>query len=164
MRFFSFSFPLYLGQERFHALGPIYYRDSNGALLIYDITDRDSFTKVRNWVRELRKIVGKDIVLLIIGNKEDLEKKRQVDMDEADQYAKSVGAEHMLVSAKTGKNVEQIFLELTKQMLKTKENASGGSNALTGGDEVVSSRRPGGRGRQSVDITMEPEQKSGGCC
>jgi Ras-related protein Rab-21 len=151
------------GQERFHALGPIYYRDSNGALLIYDITDRDSFTKVRNWVRELRKIVGKDIVLLIIGNKEDLEKKRQVDNEEAEQYAKSVGAEHMLVSAKTGKNVEQIFLELTKQMLKMKESANANSNALTGGDDMGSSRRPG-RGRTSVDITTEPEQKSGGCC
>jgi Ras-related protein Rab-21 len=43
------------GQERFHALGPIYYRDAQGALLVYDITDRDSFTKVRHWVKELRK-------------------------------------------------------------------------------------------------------------
>lgn len=69
------------GQERFHALGPIYYRDANGALLVYDITDRDSFTKVRNWVKELRKIVGKNIVLVIAGNKSDLEKQRQVIMN-----------------------------------------------------------------------------------
>ena len=113
------------GQERFHALGPIYYRDSHGALLVYDITDRDSFSKVRNWVKELRKIVGKDIVLMIAGNKEDLEKKRQVDVKEAEEYARSVGAEHMLVSAKTGRNVEQVFLELTKQMQKQKDSSSG---------------------------------------
>jgi Ras-related protein Rab-21 len=106
------------GQERFHALGPIYYRDANGALLVYDITDRDSFTKVRNWVKELRKIVGQDIVLCIAGNKIDLEKKRQVDNAEAESYSQSVGAFHFLTSAKTGKGVEAAFLELTKQMLK----------------------------------------------
>ena len=60
------------GQERFHALGPIYYRDSHGAVLVYDITDRDSFTKVRHWVKELRKIVGPAIVLVIAGNKADM--------------------------------------------------------------------------------------------
>ena len=106
------------GQERFHALGPIYYRDAQGALLCYDITDRDSFTKVRHWVKELRRIVGKDIVLVIAGNKVDMEKNRQVDLNESEEYAKSVGAAHILCSAKTGKGVEQAFLEITKKMLK----------------------------------------------
>ncbi|KAJ1489438.1 small GTPase superfamily [Baffinella frigidus] len=55
------------GQERFHALGPIYYRDADGALLVYDTTDKDSFAKVKMWVKELRKMVGQDIVLCIAG-------------------------------------------------------------------------------------------------
>ena len=55
------------GQERFHALGPIYYRDSNGAILVYDITDEDSFQKVKNWVKELRKMLGNEICLCIVG-------------------------------------------------------------------------------------------------
>ena len=66
------------GQERFHALGPIYYRDANGAVLVYDITDADSFIKVKNWVKELRKMLGNDISLIIVGNKIDLEKQRRV--------------------------------------------------------------------------------------
>ena len=66
------------GQERFHALGPIYYRDAAGALLVYDITDAESFNKVKNWVKELRKIVGNDIIIVIAGNKIDLEKNRNV--------------------------------------------------------------------------------------
>ena len=66
------------GQERFHALAPIYYRDSNAAILVFDITDKTSFQKVQHWVEELRKIVGKDIVLIIAANKIDLENKRQV--------------------------------------------------------------------------------------
>ena len=67
------------GQERFHALGPIYYRDANGAVLVYDITDADSFTKVKTWIKELRKMLGNDISLAIAGNKIDLEKQRHVD-------------------------------------------------------------------------------------
>ena len=62
------------GQERFHALGPIYYRDAHGAVLVYDITDVDSFQKVKVWVKELRRMVGGDICLVIAGNKIDLER------------------------------------------------------------------------------------------
>jgi Ras-related protein Rab-21 len=66
------------GQERFHALGPIYYRDADGALLVYDTTDTDSFAKVKSWVKELRKMVGEGIVIVIAGNKIDLDRERQV--------------------------------------------------------------------------------------
>lgn len=72
------------GQEKFHALGPIYYRSSNGAVLVYDITDEDSFQKVKSWVKELRKMLGSDICLVIVGNKTDLEKDRHVSLEEAE--------------------------------------------------------------------------------
>lgn len=146
------------GQERFHALGPIYYRDANGALLVYDITDRDSFTKVRNWVKELRKIVGKNIVLVIAGNKADMEKQRQVDEAEAKEYAESVGAHHILCSAKTGKNVEQAFLELTKGMLQMN---SGNDDAPTAFNPASSGNR---QGRAKIDFVDEGQKPSGGCC
>jgi Ras-related protein Rab-21 len=71
------------GQERYHALGPIYYRDADGALLVYDITDAESFNKVKQWVKELRKMLGNDICVAIAGNKIDLEKNRNVDQKEA---------------------------------------------------------------------------------
>lgn len=74
------------GQERFHALGPIYYRGSNGAILVYDITDEDSFQKVKNWVKELRKMLGAEICLVIAGNKTDLDKDRHVTVEEAETY------------------------------------------------------------------------------
>lgn len=78
------------GQEKFHALGPIYYRSSNGAVLVYDITDEDSFQKVKSWVKELRKMLGTDICLVIAGNKTDLEKNRNVRLEDAEQYLKLV--------------------------------------------------------------------------
>lgn len=72
------------GQEKFHALGPIYYRSSNGAVLVYDITDEDSFQRIKSWVKELRKMLGTDICLAIVGNKTDLEKDRNVTLEDAE--------------------------------------------------------------------------------
>jgi len=109
------------GQERFHALGPIYYRDANGALLVYDITDNDSFARVQNWVKELRKMLGTDIVLAIAGNKCDLERNRVVPIDKAEAFATSVGARHYSTSAKLNKGVDDLFLELTKRMLASNQ-------------------------------------------
>uniref|UniRef100_A0A8C6RBX4 Ras-related protein Rab-21 n=1 Tax=Nannospalax galili TaxID=1026970 RepID=A0A8C6RBX4_NANGA len=106
------------GQERFHALGPIYYRDSNGVILVYDIRDEDSFQKVKNWVKELRKILGNEICLCIVGNKIDLEKERHVSFQEAESYAESVGAKHH-TSAKLNKGTEELFLDLCKRMIET---------------------------------------------
>ena len=135
------------GQERFHALGPIYYRDADGAvcarccvhvvavgltrcvrvcawhagarvdsgaLLVYDITDVDSFARVKNWVKELRKIVGDDISICIAGNKKDLQKNAHVSVEEADAYAASVGAQHIRTSAKLNQGVNEVFLALVQ--------------------------------------------------
>ncbi|XP_074115539.1 RAS oncogene family member Rab21 [Cotesia typhae] len=105
------------GQEKFHALGPIYYRMSNGAILVYDITDEDTFQKVKSWVKELKKMLGDDVCLAIAGNKVDLEKDRNVSIEEAEEYAKQVGAVHFHTSAKQNRNIEEMFLDLTKRMM-----------------------------------------------
>jgi len=99
--------------------------------------------------------VGKNIVLVIAGNKCDLERSRQVDEAEAIEYANSVGAQHITVSAKTGKNVEQAFLELTKGMLKMHQE-----NAAAAGPGAAA-----GSSRTHVDIVKDMEADSkGGCC
>lgn len=141
------------GQERFHALGPIYYRDADGALLAYDITDAESFTKVKNWVKELRKMVGAEIVLCIAGNKSDLDKQRQVTVAEAETYANSVNAQHFSTSAKTGKGIDECFLTLTKKILEKKQ----GARKAGGGG--------GGKGTIAIvaDDDVKPAKKDG-CC
>lgn len=186
------------GQERFHALGPIYYRDANGALLVFDITDEDSFQKVRaraavlgrrlappltspsacghrgharrrqvrTWVKELRKMLGAEIPITIAGNKADLEKNRHVKAEEAEayvaapaergggggaapgltqgsrprrliagsrgaaRYAQSVGAVYIETSAKLNRNVDQLFLDLTRRMLANSKSSKPGSPAM----------------------------------
>ncbi|XP_078277108.1 ras-related protein Rab-21-like [Rhinoraja longicauda] len=145
------------GQERFHALGPIYYRDSNGAILVYDITDEDSFLKVKNWVKELRKMLGSEICLCIVGNKTDLEKDRHVLLEEAEMYAASVGAKHFHTSAKINKGIEELFLDICKNMLEVAE----AEEAARGSDSTrTSSAR---RGIQIIDDEPEP-LSSGSCC
>ncbi|XP_077999839.1 ras-related protein Rab-21-like [Glandiceps talaboti] len=140
------------GQERFHALGPIYYRDSNGAVLVYDITDEDSFQKVKNWVKELKKMLGNDICLCIAGNKIDLEKERHVPVAEAEAYAASVGAKHFHTSAKLNKGIEEMLLDLSKRMIERQS------------DEGI--RTTSGRSqRKTVTIVDdEPQQTGGGGC
>ena len=118
------NFMLYSGQERFHALGPIYYRDSNGALLVYDVTDADSLSKVKTWVKELRKIRGNNVVLAIVGNKTDLLSAQQQNnildnelIAEAQKYSESANASHYCTSAKTNRGIDDLFLDLTKSKL-----------------------------------------------
>jgi Ras-related protein Rab-21 len=89
-------------------------RVDSGALLVYDITDVDSFARVKNWVKELRKIVGDDISICIAGNKKDLQKNAHVSMEEADAYAASVGAQHIRTSAKLNQGVNEVFLALVQ--------------------------------------------------
>ncbi|XP_031552168.1 ras-related protein Rab-21-like [Actinia tenebrosa] len=146
------------GQERFHALGPIYYRDSNGAILVYDITDEDSFLKVKNWVKELKKMLGDDISLCIAGNKIDLEKDRHVEASDAEAYARTVGARHFHTSAKLNKGIEEMFFELTKQMVEQQEKLDARASTAASTDKASSGRR------KNVVIVDEPQNKSGGGC
>ncbi|XP_060534773.1 ras-related protein Rab-21 [Cylas formicarius] len=116
------------GQEKFHALGPIYYRSSNGAVLVYDITDEDSFQKVKSWVKELRKMLGSELCLVIAGNKIDLEKDRTVSREIAEEYAGKVGAVHFETSAKLNEGVDDMFVALSRRMLTVSEEKDASDN------------------------------------
>jgi Ras-related protein Rab-21 len=142
------------------SLGPIYYRDSHGAVLVYDITDRNSFVRVQNWVKELRKMLGKEIVLAIAGNKIDLEKQRSVTLDEAEAYAKDVGAVHYSTSAKLNKGINEMFTSLSQRMFDSAQSDK--SN-----EETVLVPRSGGRkGPIVIDESSSsaPSSSSGTCC
>lgn len=147
------------GQEKFHALGPIYYRDSNGAVLVYDITDEGSFLKVKNWVKELRKMLGTDVCLTIAGNKVDLDKQRNVSAAEAEEYAASVGATHFHTSAKLNRGIEDLFLDLSKRMMQvaaTNDEQHRNSLGRGGGG--------GGNSRRTVVIVDDSPSQKTSCC
>ena len=83
-----------------------------GAIIVYDVSDEDSFGKVKTWFQELKKYLGPDVPKFIAGNKADMPN-RAVPQEEAESYATSVGLKHVYTSAKTGQNVNQLFNDLT---------------------------------------------------
>ena len=102
------------GQERFRVITSTYYRNAHGIILVYDISDLESFTRIRSWIAEVEKYAGPNIPMIIIGNKSDLESKRLVSKEEAANLAKNYNCQHFETSAKNDSGVETAFLELTK--------------------------------------------------
>ncbi|MED6109171.1 Ras- protein RABA6a [Stylosanthes scabra] len=100
------------GQERFRAITSSYYRGALGALLVYDITRRSSFENTRKWMVELREFGGKDMVVILVGNKCDLEQTREVEEEEGKCFAEGEGLCFMETSALKNLNVDQVFLQM----------------------------------------------------
>eukprot|EP01125_Pyxidicula_operculata_P009764 TRINITY_DN320_c1_g1_i1.p1 TRINITY_DN320_c1_g1~~TRINITY_DN320_c1_g1_i1.p1 ORF type:complete len:209 (-),score=33.55 TRINITY_DN320_c1_g1_i1:361-987(-) len=142
------------GQERFHTLGPIYYRNAKGAILVYDITDANSFVRVQNWVKELRKILGNNVTLVIVGNKIDMEKSRVVSQKEAEEFAASVGATHFHTSAKMNQGVAEMFTELTRLIVEKTRKEGGG----------LEKKPSQAKGFVIGETTPQNNTSSEGCC
>ncbi|XP_058110524.1 uncharacterized protein LOC131253516 [Magnolia sinica] len=140
------------GQERFHALGPIYYRDADAALLVYDITDNDTFVRVRNWVKELQQMSPKTIVMAIAANKSDLVRSKKFDLQEAEGYAASIGARIVVTSAKLGTGIDEVFLDIATRALQNKKSSAPGF-----------SQTPPRKGMLTVDDEPEREPQPK-CC
>eukprot|EP00040_Diaphanoeca_grandis_P016644 m.86171 g.86171 ORF g.86171 m.86171 type:complete len:194 (+) comp25939_c0_seq1:2279-2860(+) len=105
------------GQEKFRGLTPMYFRGAEAAILVYDITQQDTFDELAFWVSELRKQTTGNITLAIAANKSDLESERVVDKEAARQYSIDVvGALFLETSAKTASNVETLFADIAARL------------------------------------------------
>lgn len=108
------------GQERYHSLAPMYYRGAAAAIIVYDITNSDSFARAKNWVLELQKQGNPNLVMALAGNKADVAAKRKVEAEEAETYAKENGLFFMETSAKTAQNVNELFYEIARRLPKAR--------------------------------------------
>lgn len=97
---------------RYHSLAPMYYRGAQAAIVVYDITNQDTFGRAKTWVKELQRQASPNIVIALAGNKQDLANKRMVEYEEAQTYADENGLLFMETSAKTAMNVNDIFLAI----------------------------------------------------
>ena len=144
------------GQERYKLLAPMYYRNANAALCVYDVTSRASFTKAQEWIKELKKQAPEGIVILLVGNKVDLEDERQVTEDEVAQYLESLNqAENRLVlsecSAKSGDGVVDVFIQIARALPV---------------EEALNKARDKRKRVSGVDLNrkQQQQQQAGGCC
>lgn len=110
------------GQESFLSITRSYYRGAVAALLLYDITNRESFESLGRWLNEARNNANRNICIMLVGNKTDLEGQRQVSEAEAKAFAEENQMLWMEASAKTGHNVDNCFLELAKTVLEKLES------------------------------------------
>jgi len=119
------------GQEKYRSLGPVYYRNASAAILVYDITDRQSFIDINGWIEHFRSTVGDHPPIFLVGNKIDLDSNSKVDENEAQKYADEHGFSFFLTSAITGYNVDFLFQKVADsvvhsgmKVVKSKVNSS----------------------------------------
>jgi len=130
------------GQERYKSLAPMYYRNANCAVVVYDITQTASLEKARSWVRELQRQADPSIVIALCGNKTDLNARRQVTQEDAKKYADEEGLMWGETSAKTGEGVSDIFTAIAKKLpLSAPQSRPGASRAPAPGTQGVDLNR-----------------------
>ena len=145
------------GQEKFKSLIPMYIRDANIIIVVYDITLKDSFTHTEHWVNETKDLKREDAIFVLVGNKIDLEDKRTVDQKEAENFAVTKGFLFHEVSAKSGNGINElfenkIFPEMARKF-KIGEDMEG-TNTESGN---------AGLGMK-LDEGQQVSKKKGGCC
>ena len=106
------------GQERYKAITNAFYKGSKGAFVVYDITRKESFINIDKWIGELKTNGSDDILIVLVGNKTDLEDKREVLTEEVEKKAKQYGIAFCETSALNGQNIEHAFDILIEQILK----------------------------------------------
>lgn len=106
------------GQERYRSLAPMYYRGAAAAIVVFDITKKDSYNGAKSWVKELQRRGDPNVVIALAGNKADMESKRKVQAEEAQQYAKDSEIIYMETSAKTSHNVRNLFIKIAEKLPK----------------------------------------------
>merc|ERR1712159_243292 len=140
------------GQERFRTITSSYYRGAHGIIVVYDVTDHETYDAVERWMTEIDRFAGPEVNKMIVGNKCDMVSKKQVDYAEAKGYADGLGINFFETGAKDNQNVEQAFLDLTRQIKnnmgnKAMQNTSGKKDTVLpsgGTKDIAGGKKQGG--------------------
>ena len=136
---------LLLFAERYRSLAPMYYRGAAAAIVVFDVTNKDSFSGAKTWVKELQRRGDANCVIALAGNKADLLEQRKVSKEVADAYAAENGILFMETSAKTAMNVKELFEIIARKLPK--------ENKVQGGDPA-----------SVFNPSTQQSKKKSGCC
>ena len=145
------------GQEKYKAITGAYYKGSKGALVVYDITQKKTFENIEKWINDLKAAGDPKITIILIGNKNDLDDKRQVSKDQGEEKARSFGCAFLETSAYSGDNIDKAFNLMVKEIYEKFSNDS------TGEDELA----PGSNGNGEdvkLDKVNDKNIKKKSCC
>merc|ERR1711869_17601 len=106
------------GQERFRTITSSYYRGAHGIIVVYDVTDEETYTAVERWMTEINRYANENVNKLLVGNKSDLTSKKVVDHATAKAFADEIGIPFLETSAKSAENVEQAFMRMAQEIKK----------------------------------------------
>ncbi|KAI0078984.1 GTP-binding protein ypt1 [Panus rudis PR-1116 ss-1] len=139
------------GQERFRTISQAYYRGAHGIVVVYDVTDGESFENVKSWLTEIDRHATENVKRLLIGNKSDLVERKVVEYSVAKEFAQEKQIPFLETSAKDATNVEEAFLTLAKEIRDSVDSQPEVTNA-----NKASTVTPG----KALD---SEEDSSGGC-
>ncbi|XP_060063031.1 uncharacterized protein LOC132543533 [Ylistrum balloti] len=132
------------GQDRFKTITSSFYRGAHGIMLVYDVTDMQSFRHVRDWIQEVDKYGGGDTTMILVGNKSDMNSKRLVTYDMGKEYAESLGISFVETSAKSSTNVESLFVtmasEIKNQIVEGKLDTTGSGTVIVRNSSPVNQK------------------------
>lgn len=152
------------GQETYKSVTRSYFRGASGALLVFDLSRKQTFQHVTDWLNDLRQIAEPDIVVILVGNKADLaqqdDNKREVTKEEAEEWAKRNGVmEYVETSAKSGENVEMAFMRVAERIY---QNIQAGKYDLN--DRRSGVKGPGFVGNRQLRLAANANKSGNSCC
>ena len=141
------------GQEKFRSLIPMYTRDANIILLVYEVTSKESFLHLNDWLNDLTAVKKEDVIFVVVGNKTDLDDRREVNLEEGENFAKEKDYLFAEVSAKTGDGFSDLFYKNLFERIRTKFRP-GGQKPTT---EVKDNKR-------DIEKNNKKKVAKKGCC
>ncbi|EOY02580.1 hypothetical protein QUC31_018095 [Theobroma cacao] len=147
------------GQESFRSITRSYYRGAAGALLVYDITRRETFNHLASWLEDARQHANPNMTIMLIGNKCDLAHRRAVSKEEGEQFAKENGLLFLEASARTAQNVEEAFIKTAAKILQNIQEGVFDVSNESSGIKIGYGRAQGPSGARDGAVAQR-----GGCC
>lgn len=149
------------GQERFKSLIPSYIKDSAVAIVCYDVTNAESFASVEKWIEDAKAIREDDVLLILVGNKCDMEQSRQVSHEQGKDYAEKMNLMFFETSAKTGACIKTMFNELAKKITGIQTDPIPNANDKPQGFTLGGASS--GTAEQAASLQKKPKGKKSGC-